>query len=57
MFAFTDFLSDASTAWNTAWKVQASIWPVGTGYKGNGGVAQDIGENTGALVRLKSLMN
>ena len=50
MFAFTDFLSQASTTWNTAYgKSKLPAWPVGTGYKGNGGVAQGIASTGGSL--------
>jgi len=55
MFAFTDFLYDTSSAWNSTVgppSTSASIWPVLTGeLEGtkNAGVATDIGENIGAI--------
>jgi phosphate transport system substrate-binding protein len=50
MYAFTDYLSQASTAWaNGPGKNKAPNWPVGLGYKGNGGVAQGIQTNAGSL--------
>ena len=50
MFAFTDFLSQASTTWATEYgKSKLPAWPVGTGYKGNGGVAQGIASTSGSL--------
>lgn len=46
MFAFTDYLSDASANWKTqVGKGTAVNWPVGLGCKGNAGVAGCI-ENT-----------
>jgi len=55
MFAFTDFLYDTSSAWNSTVgppSTSASIWPVLPGeLEGtkNAGVATDIGENVGAI--------
>ena len=50
MFAFTDYLSQASTAWaNGPGKSKSPAWPVGTGYKGNAGVAQGIASTDGSL--------
>jgi phosphate transport system substrate-binding protein len=54
MFAFTDFLSDTDSAWNTTVgeSTSPSVWPVLSGeLEGtkNAGVATDIGENTGAI--------
>ena len=41
MYAFTDYLSQASTSWaNGPGKSKSPAWPVGLGYKGNSGVAQ-----------------
>jgi phosphate transport system substrate-binding protein len=50
MFAFTDYLSQASTAWASGpGKSKSPAWPVGTGYKGNAGVAQGIISTDGSL--------
>ncbi len=50
MFAFTDYLSQASTTWANGPGVSKSpAWPVGTGYKGNAGVAQGIVSTDGSL--------
>jgi len=50
MFAFTDYLSQASTAWaNGPGKSKLPNWPVGLGAKGNAGVAQDIELYTGSI--------
>jgi phosphate transport system substrate-binding protein len=43
MYAFTDYLSQASTAWASGpGKNKSPNWPTGIGEKGNGGVAQGI---------------
>ncbi len=50
MFAFTDYLSQASTAWaNGPGKSKLPAWPTGTGYKGNAGVAQGIISTTNSI--------
>ncbi len=50
MFAFTDYLSQASTAWaNGPGKSKSPAWPVGVGKPGNAGVAQGIASTDGAL--------
>jgi phosphate transport system substrate-binding protein len=50
MFAFTDYLSQVSTAWaNGPGKSKSPDWPTGTGYKGNAGVAQGISSTNGAI--------
>jgi phosphate ABC transporter phosphate-binding protein len=50
MFAFTDYLSQASTTWASGpGKSKSPAWPVGTGYKGNAGVAQGIASTDGSL--------
>ncbi len=50
MFAFTDYLSQVSTAWaNGPGKSKSPAWPTGTGYKGNAGVAQGIASTNGAI--------
>jgi ABC-type phosphate transport system substrate-binding protein len=50
MFAFTDYLSQASTAWaNGPGKSKSPAWPVGVGKPGNAGVAQGIASTDGSL--------
>jgi phosphate ABC transporter phosphate-binding protein len=50
MYAFTDYLSQASTAWaNGPGKSKSPAWPVGVGDKGNGGVAQGIETTTNSI--------
>jgi phosphate transport system substrate-binding protein len=50
MFAFTDYLSQASTAWASGpGKSKSPAWPVGVGKPGNAGVAQGIASTDGAL--------
>jgi phosphate transport system substrate-binding protein len=50
MYAFTDYLSQASTAWATGpGKNKSPNWPVGIGEKGNGGVAQGIEQYTDSI--------
>ncbi len=50
MFAFTDYLSQASTAWaNGPGKSKSPAWPVGVGKPGNAGVAQGIASTEGSL--------
>jgi phosphate transport system substrate-binding protein len=46
MYAFTDYLSQASSTWNTqVGKSKTPAWPVGLGYSLNSGVAAGIIQN------------
>jgi phosphate transport system substrate-binding protein len=47
---FTHYLTQVSSAWNTTVGVSNYInWPVGIGFKGNGGVADGVQGTTGSI--------
>jgi phosphate ABC transporter phosphate-binding protein len=50
MYAFTDYLSQSSTTWNsTVGKSKTPAWPVGLGYSLNSGVAAGIIQNPNSI--------